>query len=422
MLLRSSTRPLVALVCSHKCWSGKRGPVRVSPEYLEAILRSPALKVAIDAIKTGIDDSGLNLTHERFLSLEIPVAPSAEQRRIVARIEALQERSRRAREALREVRPLLEQFRRSLLAAAFRGDLTADWRAAHPDVEPASELLARIRAEGCLGEPQPAPVNVRGIHQPDDETLVARDFGGLPRLPTTWQWTQLSDLCQVQGGFAFKSSSYCREGIPLVRIGDLNNGRVSFSDSTVTLPVSFLEQFGEFRLKRGDVLIAMSGATTGKTATYDDDSDALLNQRVGRFVLNTRFVAPGFIKLLIRHVSEDIRSRSYGGAQPNISPSRIASTLIACPPLKEQVRIVSAVELATRMISNIDSDHDLAGQNLEILDQSILAKAFRGELVPQNPNDEPASVLLDRIRAAREAAGSNGSTKRGRGRKGARKP
>src|SRR2546430_291797 len=84
-----------------------------------------------------------------FLSRCVPVRipPAAEQRRIVAKIEALQEQSRRAREALAEVGPLLEQFRQSVLAAAFRGDLTADWRAAHPNVEPASDLLHRIHAE-----------------------------------------------------------------------------------------------------------------------------------------------------------------------------------------------------------------------------------------------------------------------------------
>ena len=88
-----------------------------------------------------------HLSSRTVEDLELPLPPLAEQQRIVAKIEALQERSRRAREALSEVGPLLEQFRQSVLAAAFRGDLTADWRAAHPNVEPASELLHRIRAE-----------------------------------------------------------------------------------------------------------------------------------------------------------------------------------------------------------------------------------------------------------------------------------
>ena len=94
--------------------------------------------------------SGINLPRisaNALSEIDFPLPPLAEQLRVVAKIEALQERSRNAREALAEVGPLLEQFRQSLLAAAFRGDLTADWRAANPNVEPASELLNRIRQE-----------------------------------------------------------------------------------------------------------------------------------------------------------------------------------------------------------------------------------------------------------------------------------
>ena len=115
----------------------------MDPTYPEVSIKTDAAEVASEAL--GIP----RLRHlERPGKADDQVLDlAAEQRRIVAKIETLQERSRRVREALSEVEPLLEQFRQSVLAAAFRGDLTAGWRAAHPKVEPARELLYRIRTE-----------------------------------------------------------------------------------------------------------------------------------------------------------------------------------------------------------------------------------------------------------------------------------
>ena len=127
--------------------------------------------------------------------------PLAEQRRIVAKIEALQERSRRAREALSEVGPLLEQFRQSVLAAAFRGDLTADWRAAHPNVEPASELLQRIRAERRRRWEQAelAKYEAKGQKPPKNwkdkyKEPEPVDDSDLPELPDGWVWATIDEL------------------------------------------------------------------------------------------------------------------------------------------------------------------------------------------------------------------------------------
>ena len=116
-----------------------------TPQYLAKFMESPDYWRQITVVSKGSAQPGANAT---VLSrLQIPLAPENEQRRIVAKIETLQERSRKARAALEAIPPLLEQFRQSVLAAAFRGDLTADWRAQHPDVEPASVLLDRIRAD-----------------------------------------------------------------------------------------------------------------------------------------------------------------------------------------------------------------------------------------------------------------------------------
>ena len=142
--------------------------------------------------------------------------PLAEQRRIVAKIEALQERSRRAREALSEVGPLLEQFRQSVLAAAFRGDLTADWRAAHPNVEPASELLHRIRAERRRRWEQAelAKYEAKGQKPPKNwqdkyKEPEPVDDSDLPELPEGWVWATLANhACAPRTARAYEQVRY----------------------------------------------------------------------------------------------------------------------------------------------------------------------------------------------------------------------
>src|SRR5690606_36004057 len=125
-----------------------------------------------------------------------------EQRRIVGKIEALFERSRRARQALDAIPPLIEKLRQSILAAAFRGDLTADWRAQNPDVEPASVLLERIRAERRRRWEQAYldKLKAKGKTPKDDKwkskynAPAAAATAGLPSLPATWTWARVEEL------------------------------------------------------------------------------------------------------------------------------------------------------------------------------------------------------------------------------------
>src|SRR5262245_51568360 len=172
----------------------------LDPEFASLAFRVPAVRQLIEARM--VSSAGQNtVSQSSFAEISFPLPPLGEQRRIVAKIEALQERSQRAREALAEVGPLLEQFRQSVLAAAFRGDLTADWRAAHPDIEPASELLHRIRAERRRQWEQAelAKYEAQGQKPPRnwqdkyEEPEMGYD-SDLPELPAGWLWCQLGLL------------------------------------------------------------------------------------------------------------------------------------------------------------------------------------------------------------------------------------
>ncbi len=202
-------------------------------------------------------------------------------------------------------------------------------------------------------------------------------------LPDGWRWIKFGDVCKVQGGFAFKSKDYTKNGVPLVRISNLVNESVRFESDTAHLPLEALKKHPEFVLKNGDVLIAMSGATTGKMATFSLDTQALLNQRVGRFrLLPGAQVEPRFLRLMVQQLTRRVLKEAYGAAQPNISPSQIEQFVILLPPLPEQHRIVAEIEKQfTRLDAGVAALKRVQA-NLKCYRVAVLKAACEGKLVP----------------------------------------
>jgi len=228
----------------------------------------------------------------------------------------------------------------------------------------------------------------------------------LMELPEGWAQATFGDICKVQGGYAFKSQDYQEHGVLLIRISNLVDEQVQLTSNSVFLPKHYWEKFLEFQLKEGDVLIAMSGATTGKMATYKLDSPALLNQRVGRFkIKDLTATTPSYVAKLVESITEQVLQQAYGGAQPNISPKEIEEFPVPLPPLNEQKRIVAAIESLRERSQKARSALSAIPELCDKFRQSVLAAAFRGDLTAdwreQNPDVEPASVVLERIRLER---------------------
>lgn len=163
----------------------------------------------------------------------------------------------------------------------------------------------------------------------------------------------LEDICDVQCGYAFKSTDYQDDGIPLIRISNVSDPYVDVTENVVYLDQRFLDERPDFIVNRGDVLVALSGATTGKTGTYNSDAPALLNQRVGR--LRYRPDSP-VTQVLFNQAFFLFRERilrdAYGAAQPNISPKDLRRYSIFAPRdlpehvLIERIRTVTNVREA----------------------------------------------------------------------------
>jgi type I restriction enzyme S subunit len=348
----------------------------------------------------------------RLLDFEIPLPPLAEQKRIVAKLEELTARSRRAKEALDAVPPLLDQLRQSILAAAFRGDLTADWRAKNPNVEPAEKLLERIRADFAI---QRSPR--RGT------SLVASDLGDLGELgsrsqdqtdcPPKWAWATVGQLCDVGTGATPKRGEpkYWSGGdIPWITSGAANGAYVDAAVEFVTKRA--LEETNLSIFPPGTLLVAMygEGQTRGRCAELR--IPATTNQALAGLV-TTRL--PPTLKEVIKFVLweryEAIRKAAAGGVQPNLNLSIVRGISVPVPPLAEQEVLLGTLAAALAAIERLREQAHRSRESVEILDSSVLAKAFRGELVPQDPNDEPAALLLERLRTTQETIGPKGRGK-----------
>lgn len=293
--------------------------------------------------------------HFKFLKASrFPLAPLPEQRRIVAKIDSLTGKSKRACDHLDHIPRLVEKYKQAILAAAFRGDLTREWRE--------GRSLAATRSV-LLGE-------------------VAEGFNY---------------------GSAAKSAKQGR--VPVLRMGNIQDGKLDWEDLVFTDDAA---EIAKYRLKNGDVLFnrTNSPALVGKTALFTGKREAIY----AGYLIKVR-CKPQLLPAFLTYCLNAPNGRAYswevktdGVSQSNINAKKLAAFRFDLPSVQEQEEIVRRIERALSWINRITVDTTSARKLIDHLDQSVLAKAFKGELVPQDPADEPASALLDRIRAERSAA------------------
>src|ERR1043165_9490088 len=221
-------------------------------------------RFAFYALRTiRLPDKGYS-RHFKFLrASRFPVAPLNEQRRIVGKLEGLLARSRRTKEALDAIPTLLERFRQSVLAAAFRGDLTKDWREKNSDMEPASKLLDRIRAERRRRweEVELERLRTKGKALRDDrwkekyENPARLHESDLPKLPNGWAWASMEEVCPLEAPIVYGiilPGDDVRDGVPYIRPVDINTDGTINLKSVKGTTQSIAKQYRRASLRSGD--------------------------------------------------------------------------------------------------------------------------------------------------------------------------
>ncbi|MCC7291470.1 MAG: restriction endonuclease subunit S [Phycisphaerales bacterium] len=419
--------------------SGKMYRFRVRPEcidsrYMEAYLRSPETQRLIDAMKTGISDSGLNLTHGRFFQLRVPVAPLREQRRIVAKIEELFSDLDAGVAALERVRANLKRYRAAVLKAAIEGRLTEAWRTRNPATEPAAKLLERIVADrrAKWEQDQLRKFKEKGKTPPKGwkekyEQPSASTGEDAKPLPSSWCWATMEQLTTdgPQNGVYYPKSLYGR-GTPIIRIDDYQNtwSRASDELQLVDTPPKDMETYG---VRPGDIIINRVNSMThlGKCLVVESKHvPAVFESNMMRQSLTTDVLPPFVAHYLKSNVGNArlIANAKWAVNQASINQTDVGNTPVPLPPLAEQSEIVAEVDrrLSVADAAEVQVEHAL--QRAARLRQSILKRAFEGRLVDQDPSDEPAAALLERMTIQHDRRTAGTGRPANRHRYGRRKP
>ncbi len=368
------------------------------------------LRLYLGACVKQLSDLGTGSTFKQISkddlhAFPIPFAPLPEQRRVVAKIEALFEQSRTARQALDRIPPLLDKFRQSVLAAAFRGDLTRDWREQHADVEPASALMERIRTKRRHQWEEALRAKGKDPRKMKYEEPKPVDTRDLPELPEEWVWARFGEAVSSMKNGIYKPADVYGDGVPCLRMYNIESGRIVWKD--IKLMRLGTAEVDEYRLLPDDILLnrVNSRELVGKAAVIPQGlGDLVFESKNIRVRVRSGIVEPHYLSyyLLTTQCRKQIElgcKQTVGMA--TVSQSDIASWLFPFAPFEEQRCIVTKIEAVFAQADAIEVAMEAARRRADKVDQSILARAFCGALVPQDPTDEPASVLLDRVRNER---------------------
>jgi type I restriction enzyme S subunit len=324
-------------------------------------------KAKFAAASHGLGRERINLSDLR--ATQVPIAPLSEQRRIVAKIDSLSAKSRRARDQLDRIPMLVEKYKQAILDAALTGDLTKEWR-----------------------------------------TRTKHDCA--------WHHTCIGNLLTDIRYGTSKKCDYGSRSTAVLRIPNVQFGSIVLEDLKYA---DFTQnELNKLRLQTGDILVIRSNGSldlVGRSAVVDNQAAGMLFAGyLIRLRLKTEIVHPAFLQYHLQAAATRARieqlAKSTSGVN-NINSAEIQQLEVSVPPMHEQREIVRRVDAAFVWVDRLAKEAMSAHKLIDHLNQAILTKALRGDLMPQDPDDETASVLLERIKAERIPTTQAGSRRKG---------
>ena len=390
------------------------------------------------ARERGSGTTFLELSGSAFGELPVPLAPTATQHKVVAKIEELFSELDKGIESLKTARAKLDVYRQAVLKHAFEGKLTAQWREENKDkLETPEQLLVRIKQErearyeqqlqewkdavkkweegGKSGKKPAKPKKVNEL-----PPLTESEAAELPRVSESWGWVRLGnldvDISDGPFGSNLKGSDYVGNGIRVIRlenIGDLefHNEKASY------ITLKKYKTISKHTVTAGDVIVSSFVANGTRAVVLPDyivravnKADCFCIRCYGENLINSCIA----MFLVTRCASRQLGTQVHGATRPRINTTQLKKCAVPLISRNEQEQMVSELEEKLTLIAQLETEIEANLQKVATLRSCVLRKAFSGQLVPQDLDDEPASILLERIKAEKTARSQNSSRTRRR--------
>ena len=388
--------------------------VKSSPAYDLKFLYHLIHSLRLNQFDRSTAIPGLNRDDAYGLNINLP--PFNEQQRIVSKLEELLSELDKGIEAFKTAREQLTVYRQAVLKHAFEGKLTEEWRKKHADeLEPTETLLEKIKAEreqryrqqldnwkravkaweasGKEGKNPTKPGKPKEL-----PPLTEEELSELPELPEGWGWVKLGQLTWSVKDGPHYSPKYEDEGIPFISGGNIRPNGIDFSSAKYISKELHEELSHRCKPEAGDILYS-KGGTTGiaRVNTYEIDFNVWVHVAVLKITESTE---PFFLQNALNSSFCYAQAQKYthGVGNQDLGLTRMVNIVLAICNLTEQCKVIDEIESRLSVAEKLEQEIADGLRQAEALRQSLLKKAFEGKLVSQDPDDEPASILLERIK------------------------
>ncbi|MFA0076940.1 restriction endonuclease subunit S [Vibrio artabrorum] len=396
----------------------------LNPKYFRYFLDSQQYWNAISEGSSGIAVQNVNA---KTLSLiDLPIAPEKEQSRIVEKLDETFSELDSGIKELNSAKVKLTQYRQSLLKSAVEGLLTQQWREANSGSiqETGAQLLERILVERRERWEQQKLEEFKAKDKKPPKNWQAKypeaatpDISDLPELPIGWVWATIDQLAINKRYGSSSKTNDDSSGVPVLRMGNIQDGKLDYGNLKF-LPVDHNE-FPDLLLNDGDLLFnrTNSAELVGKTAVYRDIGTPVSYASYLISVTFSEHVLPEIAAHYINSVLgkkwlSEVMNQTAG--QANVNGTKLGHLAIPLPPSAEQKVLIDKLSNEFDSVDRQVEATALGLKQSEAQRKNILKSAFSGQLVPQDPNDEPASELLERIKREREELAKQAKPKKTR--------
>lgn len=370
----------------------------VNTDYLVYAINSKIIQDQFKRITKGTTRARVNLTIVR--DIEIPLAPLNQQNRIVDKLDELLSELEKGKEQLQTALVQLKVYGQSILKHAFEGKLSEAWRSKKKDLKTIEKLVAEIQSyRKQQYEKQFTEYKAGKVKEKPKEPKEIIIFEKSSNSNIQWALSKLGNLLETSsGGTPSRNNSNFYSGkIPWVKSGELRFNTIINTEENITKEA--IEKSSAKLFPKGTLLVALYGANVGKLGFLG--IEAATNQAIAG-IFEDPFYDLTFLYYYLMFRRTDLVNQSTGGAQPNISQTILNNLPIPLCTIEEQKEVVQQIENLFSVNAQIEQTIEENLLKSDFLKQRLLQKAFQGKLTEQEPTDEPASILLERIKKERE--------------------